>query len=421
MATKKRPATKSGRPRKRRGVKLEPTALEAKDLRLPEPPAEVAELARAVEADGGAVLATYREPLGGHALLFAALPIDKVERTPFQRDVSDAHVRKLTVAMDKTRRYLDPIIAVREGDRYLTPNGGHRLTALKELGARTVLALVVPERQVAYQILALNIEKAHNLRERALEVVRMYRDLAAKSDAREPELALELEEPALVTLGFAYEKRPRLSGGAYHPVLKKVDAFLERKLADGLGERERRADALLALDDAVGAAVERLRERGFDSPYLRNFVVARVNPLRFAKGEPPSFDDLLSQMTRRAQGLDPAKVRSEDLARAGAPPAGAAARRARPRYEPRTTAGRPARTRRFSSSCPTCESVSWFSCDSQRGKSSRSSHRQWRSSRSANSCSAWRRCGGGAPRATSSRRRISPCSPCSRRMSSPER
>jgi len=320
MATKRRPTTKSGRPRKRRGVKLEPTALEAKDLRLPEPPAEVAELARAVEADGGAVLATYREPLGGHALLFAALPIDKVERTPFQRDVSDAHVRRLTVAMDKTRRYLDPIIAVREGDRYLTPNGGHRLTALKELGARTVLALVVPERQVAYQILALNIEKAHNLRERALEVVRMYRDLAAKTDAREPELALELEEAALVTLGFAYEKRPRISGGAYHPVLKKVDAFLERKLADGVAERERRADALLALDDAVGAAVERLRERGFDSPYLRNFVVARVNPLRFVKGEPPSFDDLLSQMTRRAQGLDPAKVRSEDLARTGGAP-----------------------------------------------------------------------------------------------------
>jgi ParB family chromosome partitioning protein len=320
MATKKRPATKTGRPRKRKGVKLEPTALGAKDLRLETPPPEVAELARLVEADGGAVLAAYREPLGGHALLFAALPIDKVERTPFQRDVSDAHVRKLTVAMDKTRRYLDPIIAVREGERYLTPNGGHRLTALKELGARTVLALVVPETSVAYQILALNIEKAHNLRERALEVVRMYRDLAAKTGATEPEMSLELEEAALVTLGFAYEQRPRLSGGAYHPVLRKVDAFLDRKLADALAERERRAARLLELDDAVAAAVARLKEKGFDSPYLKAFVVARVNPLRFVKGEPPPFDDLLAQMTRRASGLDPSKVRSEDLARSGGAP-----------------------------------------------------------------------------------------------------
>jgi ParB family chromosome partitioning protein len=300
-------------------VRLKPTELGARDLRLAEPPPELAELSRAVEADGGAVLAAYREPLGGHALLFTALPIDKVERTPFQRDVSDAHVRKLTLAMDKTRRYLDPIIAVRQGDRYLTPNGGHRLTALQELGAKTVLALLVPEPEVAYQILALNIEKAHNLRERALEVVRMYRDLAGKADAREPELALEFEEPALVTLGFAYEQRPRLSGGAYHPVLRKVDAFLDEKLSRALAERERRAGVLLAFDDAVAAAVARLKERGFDSPYLRNFVVARVNPLRFMKGAAPPFDELFATMTKRAQGMDPAKVRGEDLARSGGP------------------------------------------------------------------------------------------------------
>lgn len=320
MAARKRPATKSGRPRKRKGVKLEPTTLGPADLRLADPPPAVAELARAIEADGGAVLAAYREPLGGHALLFAALPVDKVERTSFQRDVSDAHVRKLTLAMDKTRRYLDPIVAVREGDRYLTPNGGHRLTALKELGARAVLALVVPEKAVAYQILALNIEKAHNLRERALEVVRMYRDLAASSDARESEMALEFEEPALATLGFAYEKKGRLSGGAYHPILRKVDAFLDRKLADAAHERERRADVLLAFDEAVSGAVARLKERGFDSPYLRNFVVARVNPLRFVKGEPPAFDDLFAQMTRRAAGMDPGKIRSEDVARSGGAP-----------------------------------------------------------------------------------------------------
>jgi ParB family transcriptional regulator, chromosome partitioning protein len=317
MAPRTRPVTKSGRPRKRKGVKLEPTQLGPRELALPDPPPEVAALARAVEEDGGAVLATYREPLGGHALLFAALPIEKVERTAFQRDVSDAHVRKLTLAMDRTRRYLDPIIAVREDGRYLSPNGGHRLTALRELGARAVLALVVPERKVAYQILALNIEKAHNLREKALEVVRMYRDLARAGDLTEAELALELEEPALATLGFAYEKRGRLSGGAYQPVLKKVDAFLELKLPQAMAERERRADVVLAFDDAVGEAVARLKERGFDSPYLRNFVVARVNPLRFMKGAAPPFDELFAQMTKRARGLDPAKVKGEDLARSG--------------------------------------------------------------------------------------------------------
>jgi ParB family chromosome partitioning protein len=320
MATKKRPVTKSGRPRARKGVKLRPTELSAPELALRERPPEVEALARAVEADGGAVLAAYREPLGGHALLFVSLPVDRVERTPFQRDVSDAHVRRLTLAMDRTRRYLDPIIAVREGDRYLTPNGGHRLTALQELGAKAVLALLVPEREVAYQILALNIEKAHNLREKALEVVRMYRDLAGSLDPRESEMALEFEEAALCTLGFAYEGRPRLSGGAYHAVLKKVDAFREEKLSKALVERERRARSLLELDDAVTEAVGRLKERGFQSPYLKAFVVARVNPLRFMKGAAPPFDDLIAQMTKRARGMDPARIRSEDLAATGGAP-----------------------------------------------------------------------------------------------------
>src|SRR5215831_12596888 len=104
----------SGTPRKRRGVKLKPTELGATDLVLAEPTADLVTLAEAVRADGGAVLASYREPLGGHALMLAALPIDKVAPTPFQRDISDAHVRRLTVAMDKTKRFLDPIIAVRE-------------------------------------------------------------------------------------------------------------------------------------------------------------------------------------------------------------------------------------------------------------------------------------------------------------------
>ncbi|HUK65543.1 MAG TPA: ParB N-terminal domain-containing protein [Anaeromyxobacteraceae bacterium] len=320
MPARKRPVTKSGRPRKRKGVKLEPTELGPGELALKEVPEDLAGLVKEVESDGGAVLAAYREPLGGHPLLFTALPLDKVERTAFQRDVSDAHVRKLTLAMDKTRRYLDPIIAVREDGHYLSPNGGHRLTALKELGAKTVLALLVPEKKVAYQILALNIEKAHNLREKALEVARMYRDLARLEGAKESELALEFEEAGLATLGFAYEKRGRLSGGAYQPILKRVDAFLDEPLASALKERERRAEVVLAFDDAVSEAVGRLKERGFDSPYLKPFVVARVNPLRFMKGTAPPFDSIFEQMTKRARALDPAKVKGADVARSGGPP-----------------------------------------------------------------------------------------------------
>jgi ParB family chromosome partitioning protein len=318
MAAKKTSA-KTGT-RRRRGIKLKPTGLGARELALAELPSEVAPLAERVQADGGAILGQWREPLGGHVLLLAALPIERIAPTPFQRDVSDAHVRRLTRAMDKTKRFLDPIIAVRHDDGYWTPNGHHRLTALRELGAKAVVALLVPEESVAYQILALNIEKAHNLRERAQEVVRMYRELAGISRSKESDYELEFEEPSLVTLGFAYEKRGRLAGGAYSPALRRVDEWLQQPLPEAMAERERRAAALLELDDAVNDAVAKLKDRGLTSPYLKTFVVARINPLRFIKGDPPGFDELLNTMTRRARGLKVDRIRSEDLARSGGAP-----------------------------------------------------------------------------------------------------
>ena len=315
----------SGTPRKRRGVKLKPTQLGATELALTEPSAELVALADAVRGDGGQVLASYREPLGGHALMLVALPIAQVVPTPFQRDISDAHVRRLTQAMDKTQRFLDPIIVVREKTehgQYWTPNGYHRLTALKELDAKSILALLVPERAVAYQILALNIEKAHNLREKSIGVRRMYLDLVGMPDAKQKEedYALEFEEPALATLGFAYEERGRLSGGAYHAILRKVDKWLPGRLADAMEERRARATRLLDLDDAVQGVVDQLKEKGMTSPYLRNFVISRVNPLRFIKGEPPPVDELLPSMAKRARGMNVDKINPGDVARTSGPP-----------------------------------------------------------------------------------------------------
>ncbi len=279
-------------------------------------------LARAIEADGGLALSVYREPLGGHTVLLASLPLDRVEPTPYQRDVSEAHVKRLTSAMERVGRYLDPVIAVRHEGRYWTPNGSHRLTAAKAMGAKAIVALVLPEPDVAYQILALNTEKAHNLKERALEVIRMYRGLVGARPGKESEFAGLFEEPALPTLGAAYEKRPRFSAGAYNPVVRRVEAFLDQPLAEALKIREARADRLLALDDEVIRAVDGLKHHGLESPYLKNFVVARINPLRWRKGDSGgAFDPVLDQMLEAVKKLDPATVRKEDLARMGGPPA----------------------------------------------------------------------------------------------------
>jgi ParB family chromosome partitioning protein len=281
-----------------------------------------AELIESVEADGGVVLATYREPFGGTPVLLSALPIDRVEPTPFQRDPSEPHVKRLMNVIETLGRFLDPIIAIRHDDAYWTPNGNHRLQALRKLGAKTVIALLVPDAEVAYKILALNTEKAHNLKEKSLETIRMERALAESSGQRlEREFVFEFDQPAFLTLGAAYEQRPRLSGGAYHPLLRRVETFLDERLTRALAERERRASKVLAIDDDVGRIVQKLKAKGLTSPYLRPFVVARINPIRFSTSTEFDFDDVLDRMKKSASKFNVDKIRQQDVVRAGGGPA----------------------------------------------------------------------------------------------------
>ncbi len=322
MAKKKTAGGEARRKRTTKGKKApEARGLAPGELASGSPPDEVLALRRTIEADGGVVLGLYRDPLGGHWQLLAGLPVEKVAPTPFQRDLSETHVARLASVIGRMERFLDPIVAVRSaGGVYWTPNGHHRLAAVKSLGGRSIVTLILPETEVAFQILALNTEKAHNLREKSLEVIRMARSLAELDPRPEEEYALEFEEAAFLTLGLCYEQRGRFSGGAYHPVLRRVDEFLSLKLPQALGKRADRAAKLLELDDAVVAATQALKERGFESPYLKAFVVARVNPLRFQRGTSAGFDETLDKMLGSARKFDVAKIKVEHLAAAGGPP-----------------------------------------------------------------------------------------------------
>jgi ParB family chromosome partitioning protein len=323
----KKARKKTAGPRKRRKLAGKSTGLSPKELLGTDPPNSVEELQQAIDEDGGKVLTTYREPFSGHWLVMAALPIDQVEPTPYQRNLSDAHVRKLEGVIVKLGRFLDPIIAVRKesndsATRYWTPNGNHRLSAMKTLGAKTIVALVVPEPAAAYQILALNTEKAHNLRERALEVIKMYQELATLDGATEETYALEFEEAALITLGLCYLENGRFSGGAYHPILRRTDEFLKKTLHSAIETRRERAKTLMSLDKTIVEKVDALKAKGLTSPYLKSFVVARINPIRFRPKDaaPLSFDEVMDRMTKAAEKLNVDKVKIEDLAKSGGAP-----------------------------------------------------------------------------------------------------
>ena len=316
MATAKRAKKKkSAAPAASRG-------LEARRLTSTQPPASVETLGRTIEDDGGVVIGTYRDPLGGNWQMLVALPIDIVEPTPYQRDLSEAHVAKMAKAIDTLDRFLDPVIAVPAGGgKYWSPNGYHRLSAMKQLGAKSIVALVVPETEVAHRILLLNTEKAHNLREKALEVARLAEALAALDDRPEREFETEFEEAAFVTLGLCYQVNGRFSGGAYHPILKRCDRFLAAKLPNALATRRERAEKLIELNELVNEAVKAMKSRGLESPYLKAFVVARINPLRFSKSKDPDFDATIDKMIASARRFDSAKIKADQIARTGGPPA----------------------------------------------------------------------------------------------------
>jgi len=331
MATAK-PRRKSGlkraparrRPRKAKAGTRGPLPAEC---RLEVLPPEAQEVRARIEREGGIVTGSYYDPLGKSPLLLAILPVDSIEPTPFQRDLSQTHHRKLADVLHRTGMFLDPVIAVTApGKGFWTPNGRHRLEAMRRLGARSIAALVVPKREIAWQILALNTEKAHNLRERSLEVIRITRGLLEdREDAKraETDFSFYLEEASFVTLGICYEKNGKFAGGAYNPIVRRLEKFSEEPLSAAIRVHQRHAAMLMDLDERVGEVVARLKARGFASPYLRAFVVARVNPLRWIQGEPPPLEDVLKTMRERAGKFNVEKVKQEDLAGAGGAPDGA--------------------------------------------------------------------------------------------------
>jgi ParB family chromosome partitioning protein len=322
MAEKK---VKRAAPRRRtpRKAKAGTSGLDALSCQIQEADPALDALKKRIEAEGGFVVGAYRDPLGGQPLAIAVVPIDKVEPTPFQRDLSDAHHKRLAEVIHKTARFLDPLIAITAPQSgFWTPNGRHRLEAMRRLGAKAITILATPAREVAWQILALNTEKAHNLKERALEVVRIYRGLYDEDSSRaESSFAFYLEDPSLVTLGMIYEKNGRFAGGAYHPVLRRVQTFTDESLKQAIKNHEKISALTESVESNVGAVIEKLKARGLVSPYLRSFVVARINPLRWIKSEMlPSAEEVLITMRDRAAKFNVDKVNPNDLAKASGPP-----------------------------------------------------------------------------------------------------
>ncbi|HEY4746721.1 MAG TPA: hypothetical protein VIH38_04120, partial [Steroidobacteraceae bacterium] len=149
--------------RKRRGP-AEARGPEPGQSAIPTDDAEIGELVAKIRGARGAVIGAYHDPYGGTPLVFASLPVGAVEATSFQRDLSRTHAERLATAIGDTGAFLDPVIAIPAKEGFLSPNGRHRIAAARQLGQRSITVLATADPALAYRILALNTEKAHNLR-----------------------------------------------------------------------------------------------------------------------------------------------------------------------------------------------------------------------------------------------------------------
>jgi ParB family chromosome partitioning protein len=102
----------------------------------------------------------------------------------------------------------------------------------------------------------------------------------------------------------------------YNSFVRRLTEFSEESLSKALKQHEKIAGMLLELDEKVAEVVKKLKAKGFVSPYLKTFVVARSNPLRFMK-EAPELEDLLKTIRGRVERFNVDKIKQQDIVASG--------------------------------------------------------------------------------------------------------
>ena len=221
-------------------------------------------------------------------------------------------------------RFLDPLIVRPSATTATwTPNGNHRLQAMRRLGAKAVVALLDPGtgRRLSDPG-AQHREGAQPAREVAGDDPHGSRARRGSRAQPEEAFAFQFEQPSFLTLGAALRVTPTPERRRL-PVGAAPDRRIPRQAVVESGHRARAAAPrlVLAIDDRVTAIVDKLKARGLTSPYLRPFVVARINPIRFSKATSFDFDDVMQKMTTAAGKVQYRfRVKPEEVTRASGPP-----------------------------------------------------------------------------------------------------
>jgi ParB family chromosome partitioning protein len=243
-------------------------------------------------------IAVFEDPVKKQPLKLVLFRLEEIEVPPFQRDISESLRKQLELAIDKLG-FLTPIVVVPKGGKYYVVDGRHRLEAMRSLGAREILAIVVDEKMYHY-ILEFNTEKPPNVKEKAKQAYRLYMDFYREDpNLIEDELYTYLKEPMLITFGFAIEEfDKRFPASFYESFVDKVDDFLRVPLSEGVVERRNRAKALIELNDIVN---QKYAEFGWENALLKGEIVRKAVQKAYGVRVRTIEDDFYSAIERAKQ------------------------------------------------------------------------------------------------------------------------
>jgi ParB family chromosome partitioning protein len=243
-------------------------------------------------------IAVFEDPIKKQPLKLALFRLEEIEIPPFQRDLSESLRKQLELAIDKLG-FLTPIVVVPKGGKYYVVDGRHRLEAMRSLGAREILAIVVDEKMYHY-ILEFNTEKPPNVKEKAKQAYRLYMDFYREDpNLIEDELYTYLKEPMLITFGFAIEEfDKRFPASFYESFVDKIDDFLRVPLSEGVVERRNRAKALIELNDIVN---QKYADFGWENALLKGEILRKAVQKAYGVRVRTIEDDFYSAVERVKQ------------------------------------------------------------------------------------------------------------------------
>lgn len=243
----------------------------------------------------------YREPVGKVEVEFKLIPLSELKPAPFQREISEAHVKKLSEAILKVGMFIDPLVVYEKGGTYYVVNGQHRLEAYRNLFSEGELpCIVIPEEKAKY-IITLNTEKSPSIKDKSTEALKIYREMLPLN-VTEREILDFITEPCYVTFGILYERNERFPASALHSLIKRIDKPIEKPLSEAFEERKKRADRLEELYENYYLPIRnKLLEKGVNQLYVGQIIASRINPFGRKRIIEEDFDSAMDKIIERAR------------------------------------------------------------------------------------------------------------------------